>query len=194
MFRNGYAPATRDADSSNLWNEFGRGRFVFFISGPWNIGELQRRLPKELQGSWATAPMPGPDGPGASIAGGSSLVLFRRSRSKQAAWQFVEYLSQPAVQRRFHGLTGDLPPRRSTWADGELADDVRSRAFREQLERVEPAPRVPEWERIASEIRLVAERVVHGELTVAEAQQELDARTDRILEKRRAVLASRTAP
>ena len=71
---------------------------------------------------------------------------------------------------------------------------MHARAFREQLERVKPTPRVPEWERIANEIRLVAERVVHGDLTVAQAQQELDARTDRILEKRRAVLARASAP
>jgi multiple sugar transport system substrate-binding protein len=194
MFQNGYAPSAASSDVSNLWNEFGRGRFVFFISGPWNIGELKRRLPPELQASWMTAPLPGPDGPGASIAGGSSLVLFRHARGKPAAWQFIEYLSQPDVQRRFHALTGDLPPRRSAWQDGALADDVHARAFREQLERVKPTPRVPEWERIANEIRLVSERVVEGEMGVEQAQRELDARTDRILEKRRALLDHGRAP
>jgi multiple sugar transport system substrate-binding protein len=90
-------------------------------------------------------------------------------------------------------LTGDLPPRRSTWSEGSLADDVYARAFREQLERVKPTPKVPEWERIANEIRIVAEHVVHGELTVAQATRELDARTDRILEKRRWLLSRGSA-
>ena len=189
MFRRGYAPPSTNADVSNVWNEFGRGYFTFYISGPWNIGEFERRLPKDLQQSWMTAPLPGPDGPGASIAGGSSLVLFQKSQSKAAAWQLIEYLSQPAVQRRFHALTGDLPPRRSTWSEGSLADDVYARAFREQLERVKPTPKVPEWERIANEIRIVAEHVVHGELTVEEATRALDTRTDRILEKRRWLLS-----
>jgi multiple sugar transport system substrate-binding protein len=194
MFRNGYAAAPSVSDASNIWNEFGRGNFVFYISGPWNIGELKRRLPQSLQQSWMTAPLPGPDGPGASIAGGSSLVLFRASHAKAAAWQLIEYLSRPDVQQRFHALTGDLPPRRSAWHAGDLADDVYARAFRDQLERVKPTPRVPEWERIANEIRLVAERVVDGKLSVAEAQQELDARTDRILEKRRSLLAQGNGP
>jgi multiple sugar transport system substrate-binding protein len=194
MFRDGYAPPAAASDISNIWNEFGRGQFVFFISGPWNIGELERRLPQALQKSWMTAPLPGPDGPGASIAGGSSLVLFRHARIKPAAWQLVEYLSQPQVQRRFHALTGDLPPRRSAWRDGALADDVHARAFLEQLERVKPTPRVPEWERIANEMRLVAEQVVDGRLTIERAQRELDARADRILEKRRSLLARGSAP
>ncbi len=191
MFRRGWAPPLTNADVSNVWNEFARGYFSFYITGPWNIGEFKRRLPAELQQSWMTAPLPGPEGPGASIAGGSSLVVFAASRVKKAAWQWVEYLSRPDVQRRFHELTGDLPPRRATWNERALADDVYARAFRDQLERVKPAPKVPEWERIATEMRLVAERTVHGQLTVDQAAAELDARADRILEKRRWMLSQR---
>jgi len=77
-----------------------------------------------------TAPMPGPDGPGASLAGGSSLVIFRRSRHKQDAWLLLEFLSSPEIQQRFYQLTGDLPPRRSTWRAPELAGNVYAHAFR----------------------------------------------------------------
>ena len=193
MFRQGWAPLVAGAAISNVWNEFGRGRFAFYISGPWNIGEFQRRLPKDQQDTWMTAPLPGPDGPGASIAGGSSLVVFRASRQQAAAWRLIEFLSDPAVQRRFHALTGDLPPRRTSWEDPALAADVYARAFREQLERAKPAPKVPEWERIATEMRLVAERAAHGGLSVDQAVRELDARADRILEKRRWLLERRRA-
>jgi multiple sugar transport system substrate-binding protein len=194
MFRRGYAPPAGAAEASNVWNEFGRGQFMFYISGPWNIGEFRRRLPPELQQTWMTAPLPGADGPGASIAGGSSLVIFRKSRNAAAAWLLIEYLSRPDIQRRFHALTGDLPPRRQAWSEGALADDVYVRAFRDQLERVKSTPRVPEWERIANEIRLVAEQVVHGDLSVAQGEAELDARSDRILEKRRWMLDRKNAP
>ena len=188
-FRRGYAPARTGIDISNVWNEFGRGYFAFYISGPWNIAEFKRRLPAAVQGDWATAPLPGPEGPGASIAGGSSLVVFRASPSKAAAWQLIEYLSRADVQQRFHELTGDLPPRRGTWRDPPLADDIYARAFRDQLERVKPAPKVAEWERIANEMRLVAERAVSGQLSVDQAAKELDARAADILEKRRWMLA-----
>jgi multiple sugar transport system substrate-binding protein len=120
--------------------------------------------------------------------------MFRASRHQPAVWRLIEFLSQPAVQRRFHALTGNLPPRRATWSDPVLAADPYARAFRVQLERVKPAPRVPEWERIATEMRVVAERAVHGELSVDQAARELDARADRILEKRRWLLARKAAP
>jgi multiple sugar transport system substrate-binding protein len=188
MFRNKWAPALSNTQVSNVWDEFGRGYFSFYISGPWNIGEFKRRLPAGLQQSWATAPMPGPTGPGASVAGGSSLVVFKDSPHQAQAWQLIEYLSQPEVQRRFYELTGNLPPRRSGWEGTALASDTHAQAFRDQLERTKSPPKVPEWERIATEMRLVTESLIAGRLTVDQAVTELDARADRILEKRRWML------
>jgi multiple sugar transport system substrate-binding protein len=48
---------------------------------------------------------------------------------------------------------------------------------------------VPEWERIGTEMRVVTEALVAGRLSVDQAVTELDARADRILEKRRWMLA-----
>jgi len=191
MFRNGWAPTLGGAQISNVWTEFARGHFAFYISGPWNIGEFKRRLPAEHQNDWMTAPLPGPGGPGASTAGGSSLVVFRSSRHRDAAWRLVEYLSEPAVQIRFHELTGNLPPRRTAWQDENLARDAYAAAFRDQLERVKPTPKVPEWERIVNEMQLAAEQVVRGSMDVEQATRALDRRVDAILEKRRWMLAHR---
>ena len=192
-FRKGWAPEMSNTQISNVWTEFGRGFYAFYVSGPWNIAEFKKRLPPERQGDWMTAPLPGPHGPGASIAGGSSLVVMNASRHKDAAWQLIEYLSEPEVQQRFHALTGNLPPRRATWADPRLAADPYAKAFREQLERVRPAPAVPEWERIVNEMQHVAEEVVRGGLDAAAAPAELDHRVDRMLEKRRWMLERQAA-
>ncbi len=188
MFARGWAPTLTNAEISNVWDEFGKGYFSYYISGPWNIAEFKQRLPPALQEAWMTAPMPGPEGPGVSTAGGSSLVIFRSARHKPEAWTLIEYLSRPAVQQRFYELTGDLPPRRSSWASPTLEQSPHARAFREQLERVRSPPKVPEWERIANEMLLMQERVVRGAVDVDTALRQLDQRTDRILEKRRWML------
>ena len=65
-----WAPTVTNAEVSNPWAEFGQGYFAFYLSGPWNIAEFRKRLPADEQEDWATAPLPGPDGPGASLAGG----------------------------------------------------------------------------------------------------------------------------
>lgn len=192
-FERGDAPGLTNNQVANVWQEFGRGTFAFYISGPWNIGEFKRRLPAELSDAWTTAELPGPTGLGASIAGGASLAMFKRSRHKAEAWALVSYLSRPDVQLQFYRLTGDLPPRRSTWSmpleDGRtLAEDRHAAAFRRQLERVRPTPAVPEWERIANEMQLAAARVVGGRERMDTAVRALDARVDGILEKRRWML------
>ena len=191
MFDQGWAPRVTNTQIANVWDEFGRGYFSFYINGPWNIAEFRKRLPAALSQSWMTMPLPGPDGPGASVANGTSFVIFTGSRHKDAAWQWIAYLSQSGVQARFHAMTGDLPPRRSAWNSEALKDDVYAAAFRDQLERAKPTPKVPEWERIATEMRLVAEQMVNGRLTVDEAAVELDRRADAILEKRRWMLDRR---
>lgn len=185
VFRAGLAPSMTSTQISNVWDEFARGMFAFYITGPWNIGEFRRRLPPEHQNDWATAPLPGPDGPGISTAGGSSLVLFKGSPRKEAAWQLIAYLSEPQTMQRFHALTGDLPPRRSAWQAPALANDVPSQAFARQLERVRAAPKIPEWERIFQEMQLTAERVVHGSQSAEAACVQLDRWVDALLEKRR---------
>ena len=185
VFHDDLAPLMTNTQISNVWDEFARGLFAFYVSGPWNIGEFRRRLPRAAQGIWATAPLPGPDGPGVSTAGGSSLVLFRRSPRKEAAWRLIEYLSEPATMQHFHALTGNLPPRRSAWRAPALAADLPSRAFAEQLERVRAAPKIPEWERIFQEMQLTAERVVQRTQSAEAACRQLDAWVDALLEKRR---------
>jgi len=187
-FRLRQAPMVTNVEVGNPWEEFGRGVYAFYLSGPWNIGEFRKRLPASQQAEWSTAPLPGPDGPGAGLAGGASLVLFRASKHQREAWMLIEYLSQPQVQRRFYELTGDLPPRRSSWDSPLLRDDAQARAFREQLERVKGTPAVPEWERIADMMQQVAARAVAGELTVDQAAAAMDRQADRILAKRRSLL------
>ncbi|HYD51673.1 MAG TPA: extracellular solute-binding protein, partial [Gemmatimonadaceae bacterium] len=173
---------------SNVYQEFAAGTFGMYVTGPWNLGEFRSRLPDSLQDAWATAPLPGPDGPGASIAGGSSLVLYKASRHKAEAWKLIEYLSEPAQQLRFYALTGDLPAVEAAWRDPALAGDVRIRAFHEQLTRVAPLPPVPEWESIATRLAAAAEAVARGRATTDAALAALDRDVDQMLEKRRWML------
>ncbi len=185
-----WAPMMSNIQMPNIWDEFAKGFVTYYISGPWNIGEFKRREP-QLDGKWSTAALPGPDGQGTGAAGGSSLVIFHKSTNKQVAWELAEFLSGVAQQQKFYALTGDLPPRRSAWENSDLTGDNYARAFRDQLERAKPTPKVPEWERIVNEMQLAAERVVRGHQPVDKVLADLDAQTDAILEKRRWLIAKR---
>jgi multiple sugar transport system substrate-binding protein len=188
LFRSGLAPLASQAEVANLYQDFARGTFALYLSGPWNIGEFATRLPPALNGRWSTAPMPAPDGrpyPGVSLAGGASLALYRGSARKQAAWKLIEYLSEPAQQRELYRLTGDLPARKASWRGGGPGADPRAGAFWEQLHNVRPTPKIPQWERIAAEIARYSELVVRERLTVDAALAALDGDVNALLEKRR---------
>jgi multiple sugar transport system substrate-binding protein len=187
LFRSGLAPPLTNNEVANLYQEFARGYFSMYITGPWNLGEFRRRLPAELQDDWATCPIPGPDGAASavSLAGGSSFVLFRESRHKEAAWRLVSFLSRPEQQVRFYTLTGNLPARIEAWSDTTLSRDEEVRAFAEQLRRVVSTPKVPEWELIATRLQERVETAVRGAVPPDSALTALDRDVDRILEKRR---------
>jgi multiple sugar transport system substrate-binding protein len=188
LFREGLAPRVSASEISNRYQEVERGNIGMVITGPWEIGEFTRRVGNA---PWATAPLPGPDGPGVSLAGGASLVLFRGSRNKDAAWRWIQYLSEPAVQVRFYELIGDLPPRRSAWQSPALAGNAHAAAFRSQLDRVVPLPKVPESEQIVNKVFEQGERAARGQATVEQALRTLDGEVDRLLEKRRWMLDRR---
>lgn len=188
LFDEKLAPVASATQISNIWDEFAKGFFSIFTSGPWTIGDMKSRLAPAMQDKWGTAPNPGPQGIGSAAPGGSSLVVFAGTERPDAAWDIVSRLLTPSAQLSFQKLTGDLPARRSVWADAGLASDPIVAPFATQLDRATALPKVPEWERIVTEMQIVAERMVRGEFTVDAAAKEIDRRADRMLEKRRWML------
>jgi multiple sugar transport system substrate-binding protein len=192
IFEEGLAPKLSNSRISNVWEEFERGTFAMYVSGPWNVHEFRRRMPAAMGEKWSTAPLPTRDGegPGVSNAGGSSLVLFRQSRQQEAAWKFIEFLAQPQQQVRLVLCTGNLPPGETAWQQSGLLEDEKFAGFHAQLAHVTPAPQVAEWEQIVTgELVKTAEAVINGGAGMADALAELDRRVDAILEKRRWMLA-----
>lgn len=177
---------------TNVYQAFADEYFAMYISGPWNVREFERWMTGNLKNSWMTAPLPGPDKntPGVSLAGGSSLVISRNSENKEAVWKLIEYLSLPRVQIEFYKLVTDLPAVKTAWNDSTLKNNPYMNAFYEQFQHVVPTPKIPEWEQIAfSKIQQYAEFAARGAMTIDEALNALDRDVDKILEKRRWLIA-----
>jgi multiple sugar transport system substrate-binding protein len=191
LFRRGLAPAVQGAQISNRYQEFERGLFSMYISGPWDVGEFSRRLSPAMKNRWFIAALPGPEGPasGVSTAGGSSLVIFRSSRHPAEAWKLIEFLSRPEQQLRFYQLCGNLPARTEAWRDTLLSHDRFAHVFETQLRRVVPSPKVPEWESISLRIQDAAEAMVLAHANTDSTLAALDRDVARDLEKRRWLLA-----
>lgn len=168
--------------------ELARGFVSVYASGAWTRAELGRRTSELPRERWAVSPMPGWDGPGASIVAASCLALTNSVRAPDRAVQLITYLTDPAVQVRFFGIAGVLPSRPSAWRTPALAADPVIATLAGQLARARAMPNVPEWPRITTEVQLIAERCVRGLLTVPQAAEEMDRVADALLAKRRWLL------
>ena len=177
---------------TNVYQAFAEEYFSMYISGPWNIPEFKKWMKGDLQDKWMTAPLPGPNENirGISLAGGSSLVISKKSKNKTDAWKLIEYLSKPETQIDFYNLVNDLPAVIEAWKDSSLSSDPYMNAFYEQFNYVVATPKIPEWEQIVfSKLQQYVELAARDVLTVREALKKLDDDVNVILEKRRWMLS-----
>ena len=80
--------------------------------------------------------------------------MFKDSDNADAAWKYVQWLTEPETQQAFYDQVGDLPAVQDAWDTGELAEDPQLQVFGEQLETTEAPPAVPTWEQVAGVDRL----------------------------------------
>lgn len=172
---------------SNIYQGFSDGLFSMMITGPWNVSEIRKRYP-ELKNQWSTAPIPAKRNFN-SIAGGSSLVLFKNTEHPMAAWKLIEFLCQPEIQIEFFKLMLDLPAIKQAWSADEIRQDREMVAFYTQLEHVVPTPKIAEWEQVAVKIQEHLEQVIFRRMILEQAVVNLNKDVDRILEKRRWLLS-----
>lgn len=172
---------------TNVYQAFEQEFFAMYISGPWNIPEFKKWMKDSTGEKWGTMPLPGKhSSPGVSLAGGSSLVMFKSSKYKPEVWKFIEFLSTKKTQLEFYKVTNNLPALRSAWDEPIFRDDPFIKSFYEQFQYVMPTPKIAEWEQIVfSKLQQYAEYAARGTMTAEEAMKEMDKGVDIILEKRR---------
>ena len=156
LFRDGLAPPVGNNEIANLYQEFARGYFAMYITGPWNLGEFRAAAAARAAGRWATAPLARPDGAAPRRVARRRLEPRRcsaRSRAQGGGLAARRVpLASPQQQVRFYELTGDLPgARRGVGRTGARARRRRTRAFRDAARaRARRRRKVPEWEQIAT--------------------------------------------
>jgi multiple sugar transport system substrate-binding protein len=177
FFRDNLTP-TKEAADVDLFHAFKTGYLPMFVSGPWMLELIRKELP-ELDGRWGVAMLPGKKSR-TSFVGGSNLVVFKASKQKDRAWQFLEFMSDPANQVEWMKSTTDLPSVQVAWKDPYFSDKPLVQVFGRQLFDTASPPTVPEWEQIASAMDDTMERVVldpaQTEDTIRVALAELETR------------------
>lgn len=171
FFEEGLAP-TSVPEGFDITPAFVKGTHPMFFSGPWHIGLVQDAGGADFEGKWAVAPLP-KQSSATSFVGGSNMVVFTDSDNKDAAWAFLQYLSDPATQVKWYEEATVLPAVQAAWDDPKLAGDPNVEVFGQQLSETKAPPAISTWSEVADAINQVMEKVTTGDETPEQGAAEM---------------------
>ncbi|MFE4547597.1 MULTISPECIES: ABC transporter substrate-binding protein [unclassified Streptomyces] len=140
---------------------FQDGRLLFLRNWPYAYA-VASAPGSPVAGKIGAVRLPGPDGPGTSVLGGSDLAVNSRARHPDSAARLIAYLTSEAVQRQVLTL-GALPPvRAALYTDPDL---IRRFPYlptlRSSVLSAAPRPKSPRYDQVS----LVVQAVVHDAMT-----------------------------
>ena len=140
------------------------GEFPLALSGNWKIVSLTVGAP-ELAGHWAIGQLPkGPGGSRTAFLGGRIMGIFARSPHQAEAWQFIQYLFDPAVQKQLYQAGVDtqdayLPPNIATWDTLPMEASMKS-VLKSQAQEAKGPPAVVGWTESTHVLEAAIQRVI----------------------------------
>ncbi|MFF3859608.1 ABC transporter substrate-binding protein [Streptomyces sp. NPDC002209] len=152
---------------------FQDGRLLFLRNWPYVYADAGASGSK-VAGRFGAVPLPGPDGPGTSVLGGSNLAVSSHARHPASAADLISYLTSERVQRQV--LTeGSLPPvRAALYEDPEL---IRAYPYlptlRQSLLSAVPRPKSPRYDQVSLAVQAVAQDVMAQRQTAEQAAARL---------------------
>src|SRR6476659_7782700 len=145
------APATPTTEP-----DFKSGKVPMFISGPWMMSAVEKVGVKKDQ--YDVMPIPAKT-KSSSFVGGSDLVVFKKSKQRDTAWKFIQWLSDPKTLIKWYQSATDLPAVKSAWQDPALTADTKLAKFGKQLETAKAPPSFPTWEQAVTPFDTEMEKV-----------------------------------
>ena len=73
---------------------FAEGQVGMYMAGAWLAGTLHSEFP-DIDGKWDSAPLPSGDAGCKTTIAGDAIVMFADTDHADAAWKWIEYLSEP---------------------------------------------------------------------------------------------------
>ncbi|MFJ4790937.1 ABC transporter substrate-binding protein [Streptomyces sp. NPDC088794] len=154
---------------------FQDGRLLFLRNWPYAyVGASAKGSP--VAGKIGAVPLPGHDGPGASVLGGSNLAVNTHARHPDSAARLIAYLTSEPVQRQV--LTrGALPPvRAALYQDpGLIRRFPYLPTLRKALQTAKSRPKSPRYDQVSLVVQAVVQDAMAGHVTPRAAVARLAA-------------------
>lgn len=157
---------------------FARDEIANLLEGPWMPAIFAAQYPqKQIQ--WAL--MPAGKGGSISVVGGEDIVLFKQSRNKEAALEFIRFMLSPEAQLMM-AQAGQVPVRIDVTEQAVKAQPYFALFF-EQLKTARARLPHPNWPKIEDLLTSTGQAILRGEKGAKEALDELAPKIDALLKQ-----------
>ena len=158
---------------------FKTGRAAMLLSGPWLRGQIKTEAP-DLDYGLALIP----EGTTKATYGVTdSVMVFKDSENKEAAWTFLNEVFSPQWRKEFSKREGFLPVTHAEAEDPYFKDDQQLQAFTGLLPYAKFAPLIPNWEQMADVTSGALQNIYLGKTAPDAALKDAATRIDALLEQ-----------
>ncbi|WP_199549967.1 extracellular solute-binding protein [Streptomyces sp. N35] len=148
---------------NNQLNAFKDGEVAMAIDGPWSIeGALAGKQFKDAKDNLGVAPVPAGSARAASPQGGWNLSVYAGSKSLDASYEFVKYMSSAKVQQQTTEKLSLLPTRKSVYEVQSVKDNQMVQFFKPAVDKSVQRPWIAEANALFEPIRLQMQQVLSG--------------------------------
>ena len=161
---------------------FDKGQIGMTLASTARLSRYVEALGDDL----GVAPLPAGPVARATGVGGANLAILAGCEHREAAWDFIEWMTSPEINLRWSTSTGYLPLRRSVvLSDGYeayLRQEPRARIILEQMDDARVRPNIPAYAAGSREVGLAIEEVLFSGADPSAALKAAAEKVDRVLE------------
>lgn len=160
------------------------GKLGIWLEGNWEPGLWEMNGYKDWEDRYSLTAMPTQNGQGAeftSMSGGWSFSIYKDSKQKDLAFEFIKLLTNKENNTTFSINQGTLSPRSDVAEDQEYANSGENKVASEFLKFTNYRPAVPDYPKVSGEIQAAVEAVATGTLSPEEAMEQFSKNVTRLV-------------
>jgi multiple sugar transport system substrate-binding protein len=153
---------------------FEAGKLLFLRNWPYVYSLAKTDGSSVVKDTFAVAPLPGIDGPGASSLGGHNIAVSSYSKHKQTAVDFAKFMESDEIQRFYVTQASNAPVLESLYDDADLNKQLPYLStLKTSIQNAVPRPVSPFYPAITKAIEDNSFAALKGEKSVDQALSDM---------------------
>jgi multiple sugar transport system substrate-binding protein len=163
-------PGVENLNADQVASHQLQGRVAMAINWPAWIDTFNDPAQSKVVGKMGYAPMPAATHPGASMIGNWLVAVPKNAPNKDAAFEFITWLTSKEQQRINALEVGNPPTRVSVFEDAAVVEAFPHYPVQlKALETSKPRPRTPEWMEIENTFGIYLSQALSGVISPEDA-------------------------